>query len=308
MSERRKRVKKREPGVKKTEEENNSAIDTPPSELNKSAIETPTSEIKTMEVHHHPDLHHKEKPWKEYILEGLMIFLAVTMGFFAESLREHIANKDKEKHIIASLVRDLKKDTSTLNDLINIYMPTHNHWVDSADNYIHTMPIKGNEQNITMALFNATDWDTYAPPEVALNNLKTSGTFDLITNDKVKSEILIFNTRINEYIKYGEFVTGVEHCVDTAIMAILNRKVQRAVIERLYVNNAENRFGFVVLKDIPNDVKFKTYNKGVFLNYFEKVEQADNLLNDMLGQYKRIYAAEVKLLNVLKEEYNLEDE
>jgi hypothetical protein len=34
-----------------------------------------------MEVHHHPNLHHEKKPWKEYILEGLMIFFAVTMGF-----------------------------------------------------------------------------------------------------------------------------------------------------------------------------------------------------------------------------------
>jgi hypothetical protein len=34
-----------------------------------------------MEVHHHPDLHHEQKPWKEYILEFVMLFLAVTMGF-----------------------------------------------------------------------------------------------------------------------------------------------------------------------------------------------------------------------------------
>ncbi|HEY4875714.1 MAG TPA: hypothetical protein VIH86_09100 [Puia sp.] len=41
-----------------------------------------------MEVHHHPDVHHQRKRFKEYFLEFLMIFLAVTMGFFAESLRE----------------------------------------------------------------------------------------------------------------------------------------------------------------------------------------------------------------------------
>jgi hypothetical protein len=87
-----------------------------------------------MEVHHHPQLDHKPKPWKEYILEGLMIFLAVTMGFFAESLREHIANNEKEKQIIASLVRDIKKDTTKLNDLIYTYMPEHNRWTDSINN------------------------------------------------------------------------------------------------------------------------------------------------------------------------------
>ena len=41
-----------------------------------------------MEVHHHPDLHHKKKKIKEYFLEFLMIFLAVTLGFIAENVRE----------------------------------------------------------------------------------------------------------------------------------------------------------------------------------------------------------------------------
>lgn len=42
-----------------------------------------------MEVHHHPDLHLKQKKWKEYFLEFLMIFLAVTLGFIAENIREN---------------------------------------------------------------------------------------------------------------------------------------------------------------------------------------------------------------------------
>ncbi|MBC7721634.1 MAG: hypothetical protein H7068_06380, partial [Pedobacter sp.] len=34
-----------------------------------------SKESEIMEVHHHPDLHHKSKKWKEYFLEFLMIFL-----------------------------------------------------------------------------------------------------------------------------------------------------------------------------------------------------------------------------------------
>lgn len=44
-----------------------------------------------MEVHHHPDI--EKKGLKEYLLEGLMIFLAVTLGFFAENFREHFAER-----------------------------------------------------------------------------------------------------------------------------------------------------------------------------------------------------------------------
>ncbi len=52
-----------------------------------------------MEVHHHPDLHHKKKKFTEYLLEFLMIFLAVTLGFFAESLREGLADHAKERKL-----------------------------------------------------------------------------------------------------------------------------------------------------------------------------------------------------------------
>src|ERR1700760_594445 len=108
-----------------------------------------------MEVHHHPDLHHKEKPWKEYLLEGLMIFIAVTLGFFAESLREHIADKSKEHEIISALRNDIKRDTANLENMIHYYMPTHNRWVDSVENDINTISIKGNEHRITKAMINA---------------------------------------------------------------------------------------------------------------------------------------------------------
>src|SRR3569623_1301600 len=112
-----------------------------------------------MEVHHHPDLHHKEKPWKEYLLEGLMIFIAVTLGFFAESLREHMAKNEKEHQVIASLVRSLKTDTAELSKRVNIYMPAHNRWTDSANKYFDSLALKGNERRIAVAVMNATTWD-----------------------------------------------------------------------------------------------------------------------------------------------------
>ncbi|MBS1501820.1 MAG: hypothetical protein JST32_07145 [Bacteroidetes bacterium] len=64
-----------------------------------------------MEVHHHPNLHHEPKPWKEYLLEGLMIFLAVMLGFFAENLREHISDNNREKEFAKALYTELRDDS-----------------------------------------------------------------------------------------------------------------------------------------------------------------------------------------------------
>ncbi len=74
-----------------------------------------------MEVHHHPDLHHKKKNFKEYFLEFLMIFLAVTLGFFAENIREKITGHKKAKIYSGTMVNNLRTDTSALKSYISYW-------------------------------------------------------------------------------------------------------------------------------------------------------------------------------------------
>ncbi len=63
-----------------------------------------------MEVHHpHHPTH--SKPWKEYLIEGLMIFVAVTLGYGAENMREHYINKHKGIISVQNLYKDLKEDS-----------------------------------------------------------------------------------------------------------------------------------------------------------------------------------------------------
>ncbi len=47
-----------------------------------------------MEVHHAHHPTHKKK-WSEYIIEFVMLFTAVTLGFFAENIREHFIETAK---------------------------------------------------------------------------------------------------------------------------------------------------------------------------------------------------------------------
>ncbi len=81
--------------------------------------ENPTSQIENMEVHHHPDLHHKQKKWKEYLLEFAMIFLAVTMGFFAEQIRERHVEKERLHNYFGSMVLDIESNIVALDSAIN---------------------------------------------------------------------------------------------------------------------------------------------------------------------------------------------
>jgi hypothetical protein len=97
-----------------------------------------------MEVHHHPDLYHKKKKGKEYLLEFGMIFLAVTLGFFAESLREHISEKDRARKFGQLLIADFRTDTSSISQLIH-FTEEKIRYIDSLDPQIHASNSKAND-------------------------------------------------------------------------------------------------------------------------------------------------------------------
>ena len=107
----------------------------------------PKQETENMEVHHHPDLHHKQKPWKEYFLEFIMIFLAVTLGFFAENIREHVSDKGKTKVFAASLYQDFKTNSVTLAQLIN-YTDEKIKSVDSLNYFMHQLHNRISDSNL----------------------------------------------------------------------------------------------------------------------------------------------------------------
>src|SRR5580698_4300651 len=67
----------------------------------------PNQETENMEVHKHPHHVTHKKKWGEYLLEFLMLFLAVFLGFVAENLREQTVEHHREKVYIRSLVEDL---------------------------------------------------------------------------------------------------------------------------------------------------------------------------------------------------------
>ncbi len=155
-----------------------------------------------MEVHHHP--HVEKKSFKEYLLEGLMIFLAVTMGFFAESIRENITKHEKEHHIMEMMVEDLKHDTTEISKTINkIFIRIKEY--DTLRNDI----IKASKENLSDDEYKRLYYiyrryggsrDQYYPVERAMNLLEKEG-FGLIRKQNISDTILHykqFNIRAAE--------------------------------------------------------------------------------------------------------------
>jgi hypothetical protein len=142
----------------------------------------PNQATENMEVHHHPDLHHKPKKWKEYFLEFLMIFLAVTMGFIAENIREHFADREKEKKSIETIITAIASDTAQLNTII----ASNKRSLKYLYEFIKLKGADLSDNNIKRAFYddvaNGSFNDAYfRSNDAAFQQLQTSGTLRLIS-------------------------------------------------------------------------------------------------------------------------------
>ena len=70
-----------------------------------------------MEINHSQHPTHKKK-WSEHIIEFIMLFTAVTLGFFAENIREHKTLIERKEQNLVSILQDLKQDSVNIERII----------------------------------------------------------------------------------------------------------------------------------------------------------------------------------------------
>ena len=170
-----------------------------------------------MEVHHHP--HVEKKSLKEYVLEGLMIFIAVTMGFFAETIRERLVEKEKEKQYVESLVADLRSDIRNADQSIQEHKQLTG-LLDSLFTYINDpATIKQQGDLIYYAARMGPRIGTYVSNSRTFNQLSAGG-FRLIQSIQVSNQIveyydllphvrLLENGALGEFHQYQQIVSNI---------------------------------------------------------------------------------------------------
>ena len=181
-----------------------------------------------MEVHHHPEV--EKKGLKEYLLEGLMIFLAVMMGFFAESLREHMADREREKQYMHAMVADLQKDSVQIDKEI-AYTKSDIVELDSLFRCLHSpkltdsVQVKLYELNMKAGFLVGFEFS-----DAASVQLKNTGGLRLIqdqevtdaithywaTREDVKLDMNVFNQNVQNYWDDGLKIFDMNYTKDLA--------------------------------------------------------------------------------------------
>jgi len=251
-----------------------------------------------MEVHHHPKV--EKKKFKEYLLEFIMIFLAVTLGFFAENIRERIKDNEEIKSDMQSMVGDLQSDL----EMFNSYLASN----QLSDRRIDTLITllkqdRSNTQEIYfLARYITANNNIYTPNTKTFDQMKSSGALKLIRPRRLLDSI-------SNYYQSLQFFPGTNALQNqklTDIHLVNNQLFDGYTFQKmLHVTQTDNGF-------TKRDVNRPEGNPPLLSDNF-------NVINSVITAYHYLYAVtEVnnsaatiykkdgeKLMNLLNKEYGL---
>ena len=251
---------------------------------------------KNMEVHHHPEV--EKKSFKEYLLEGLMIFIAVSMGFIAENIRESLVNKEKEKKYMESMLADLKKDTAEVSQVIyqqNILIKKMDSALTFPVDQLRNIDVQDSFYH-HFIYFYGWEW-TFTRYDNTISQLKNAGGFSILKNRKVVDSISNLNITYEgnlNFIAEHFYVPRWQRLDEFAMQLIIMPEVSTNYNDPVY-----NTY-------LPHKEILLRYDRPLLeqLYSFIRFEKGDI---DIIKFWEKQYGNEAKrLIELIKNEYQLE--
>ena len=273
--------------VAKPEEENTSAIDTPHSEL--KTLTTDNSLLITkMEVHHHPEV--EKKTFKEYLLEGLMIFIAVMMGFIAENIRENITNNEHARQLTSQLVQDLKADTARLNRIFEkqTQILKAN---DSLFNLLQQPLATADLKKIQQLIISSHNLWTFHPSGGAIGAIKNEMHLKQFSESKIVNHIAAYETDIE-----------LTHTVQDIYLQYQRTMLDPFLRQHFTPGNLYAAFN----KKPPVDAQMRNLTQADLTQLAADMVLIRVVSDELVRDNRGLYQDGEKLLDYVKKEYDLE--
>jgi hypothetical protein len=247
-----------------------------------------------MEVHHHS--HTPGKRWTHYLWEFLMLFLAVTLGFFVENQREHYIEHKREKQFISTMVEDLKSDTAQLTETI-AYKKSKEKMLDSLITYLSRGEYQKYGNDIYYYARNVTRPQYFSPNDRTIQQLKNSGALRLIRKLSISDSIMYYDQQLRYLFTLNEDERSIRDNFRDLIGSVFDGKVFYSQIDSVdFVNyNRPNGNPSLVLQDAVS------INKVISAAQYLKA-----VIRGVRSRQERIKYTAIQLLSFLQKEYNLE--
>jgi len=260
-------------------------------------IETsnPNQDNENMEIHKHPHHVTHKKKWPEYLLEFIMLFLAVFLGFLVENYRETLVNKEKEHHYMQNMVADLKADTADLSFAIYYQQLWTDHLDSALQMSIERLSDRKSQDTFFYHFFPYYSWmQPFIQNDNNITQLRAGG-FNLIGSENTIDSInLVYNFYRN--VKFGvDFNITCYWDVVHKAQQLMNLPAPPATIEEV-----------IPKRILQNTQIFIQYDKPAIQQLYSMMTNAKGTLINTIVTEKQYKEKAERLLSYLQKEYHLD--
>ena len=248
-----------------------------------------------MDVHAHA--HTPRKKWTHYFWEFLMLFLAVTLGFFVENQREHYIEHQREKQFISSLFNDIRSDTANIARIISA-RTSKERMLDSLSFMMNSpRPADFTKQVYPYAVIvGRTLPYRFVPNDGTMQQLKNSGALRLIRNRTVVDSIAKYDINVRNIL--GQYLVEenqIEH-YRTAATKIFDALIFEYIID-------ENA---TVVNLPPDNASFQSFTKRELSEWNYRIFGLGGINKANRRDLRSLLKQATELLDLLKKEYHLQ--
>ncbi len=260
-----------------------------------------------MEVHHHP--HVGKKSLKEYFLEGLMIFLAVSMGFIAENIREKFIENERAHELAESLYQEVYADSVQLQKVIASRERKESE-LNYLINYIRDSSLTKVSTHFYRSFTHAfliVSPIIFEPADGILTQLRNSGSLRYFKNNLIQKEIGSLSVAIARIRNRSEVENNY---IEQFIRPFVINHYDFHWFNELTKNGAVSSMEAILHepdpKEVPEIKNASTLNKIEAENmasYYQQIVRGTRQI-----AIKNYFEANQRLLETLRKEYNLKAE
>jgi hypothetical protein len=249
-----------------------------------------------------PSYNAGKKRLKEYLLEGLLIFVAVSMGFIAENVREEVKEHSDIKESMISLLDDLKSDI----EKNGTGLIRNEYSIQQSDSLIYTLNhrIQNTKDIYFFSRAVTVNIDYLYPNMRTFEQMKSSGLLRAIKNKQLANLIGIYysgfqavdyqTALINQKIidvhaanaeVLNAFVLHEQASVKISDSSII-QKVARPTTNPPLLTSDKIKINKVAIQYL--------YLRGVIILYNEPLKKLNEKAKDLIEEIKKEYNLEVE--------------
>lgn len=253
-----------------------------------------------METHAHHLHKAPSHGWKHYLFEFLMLFLAITLGFFVENQRERLVEHRQEIRYMRNLLQDLTRDTAAMR-MQSFFQKRAVIFADSLVDLINLPEKNDYLKDIYYYARILTVFNPFFYSNATINQLKNSGSLRLIRKEFVADSIVQYDIWSQRLLAVEENIGEVIQNFRASMGNVFDAAVIKSMIDTSLVGSPNSQFikrGTPALPLVTEDKK----------SINQLCTSADFLLTLYQYQFKTMItqrARATRLIQLLKKEYHL---